>query len=486
MIAPLPRPSDRPELAPAAPPTVSVDQLGDRIAELSAHLQAATYRLLVLIREFDERDGWCAQGASTCAHWLSWRTGLDLGAAREKVRVARALADLPRIAAAMEQGEISYSKVRALTRVATAENEEELLAFARAGTAAHVERLIRAWRRVDRLEEAEIAERRRSQRYFRSYVDEDGMLVVRARLEPEAGAMLLKALDVAEDKMFRAAGGDDSAECSAGDSARDSAKDSARNSASTVPTPEADPCQRRADAMALLAESALGRGLRESEATTGGDHHQVVVHVDAEALPEGSEEGQAVLEGGTNVSAETSRRLACDSSKVEMRHARDGTTLDVGRKTRTVPPAIRRALAFRDRHCRFPGCGARICDAHHVEHWADGGATRLSNLVLLCRHHHRAVHEGGFKVLLHRDGAVEFFAPGGRKIEEVPAAAEVPTRAVDTLRSENVDRGIEIDAETGLPSWRGGPVDVGWAVQALRSVGPEGRRVSSVRGTLPR
>src|SRR5437660_9194547 len=135
------------------------DRLGDEIAELSAHLDAATARLLELIREFDARAGWNT-GFRSCAEWLSWRVGLDRGAARERVRVARALAALPRLAQALARGELSYAKVRALTRVATPETEERLLAVGRAGTAEHVERIVRGWRRVDRLAEAQEAARR--------------------------------------------------------------------------------------------------------------------------------------------------------------------------------------------------------------------------------------------------------------------------------------------------------------------------------------
>src|SRR2546422_4174008 len=126
-----------------------LDRLGDEIAELSAHLDAATAYLLDLIREFDARGGWNTSFRS-CAAWLSWRVGLDLGAARERVRVARALGTLPRLAHALAGGELSYAKVRALTRVATPETEERLLAVGKAGTAEHVERIVRGGRRVDR------------------------------------------------------------------------------------------------------------------------------------------------------------------------------------------------------------------------------------------------------------------------------------------------------------------------------------------------
>ena len=171
-------------LAPDGPR--STDGLGEAIAELAARLHAATYQLLVLLREFDERAGW-NNGFLSCAHWLRWRTGIDLGAAREKVRVAKALASLRLVSGAMQRGTISYAKVRALTRVATPENEAVLLDFAVAGTAAHVERFVRAWRRVDRVAAARETEVRHLRRELSTWVDDDGMVVVRGRLTPEIG-----------------------------------------------------------------------------------------------------------------------------------------------------------------------------------------------------------------------------------------------------------------------------------------------------------
>jgi hypothetical protein len=159
-------------------PIAEMDRLGDEIAELSAHLDAATAHLLELIREFDARGGW-NNGFRSCAHWLVWRVGLNLGAARERVRVARALGSLPRLADAIACGELSYAKVRALTRVATPETEERLLAVGRAGTACHVERIVRGWRRVDALAEARETTQRHKNRALQVYQDEDGMVVIR-------------------------------------------------------------------------------------------------------------------------------------------------------------------------------------------------------------------------------------------------------------------------------------------------------------------
>jgi hypothetical protein len=436
--------------APTAATTpTDLESLGERIAELSAHIQAATYQLLVMIREFDERGGW-GEGFRSCAHWLNWRAGFRLGAAREKVRVARALGGLPLISASMRKGEISFSKVRALTRVATAATEAELLDLARAGTAMHVERLVRAWRRVDRLAEMEHEERRQLGRSLSVHTDEDGMVVVRGRLTPEAGAALLRALDAAGEKLYEDRRG-------------------RRGAADDDSTAE----QRRADALGLVAESALAGGL---DPGTRGERYQVVVHVDAQALPAGSEQGESALEDGQHVTAETSRRLACDAAKVVMTHGADGQdgskrrVLDIGRRTRTVPPALRRALAHRDRGCRFPGCGLRLCDAHHVEHWADGGETKLHNLIQLCRRHHRAVHEEGFTVELTASGEARFRRPGGRVIEEAPALPAIAGDAAGGLARRLARRSIEVDPAASLPSWEGGRVDYNVAVQYLRGL----------------
>ena len=178
------------------------DDLGDTIAALATRLHAATYELLVLLREFDARSGW-NNGCLSCAHWLHWRTGIDLGAAREKVRVAKALPNVPRISAAMQRGQLSYAKVRALTRVATAENERSLLDLALAGNCAHVERVVRAWRRIDRVQAAREGETKHLHRQLSTWVGDDGMVVIRGRLTPEVGAVVQRALEAAADRLRR-------------------------------------------------------------------------------------------------------------------------------------------------------------------------------------------------------------------------------------------------------------------------------------------
>ena len=240
----LPDPAEAPDL----------DRLGNQIAELSARIQVATYELLCYLREFDRHHGW--EGFRSCAHWLNWRTGLDLGAAREKLRVAAALADLNHISAAMACGRLSYSTVRALTRVATPATEARLVAVACCATAAQVERLVRAWRQADRAAQPDAEQVRLASRALSTRVDDAGMLVLRARLTPEVGAVVLRALEAALEQVPAAAQEDE---------------------APTI-------AQRRADALGLVAESALAGAL---DAGSPGDRYQVAVHVAAETLAAG-------------------------------------------------------------------------------------------------------------------------------------------------------------------------------------------------------
>src|SRR5262249_38019687 len=165
------------------------------------------------------------------------------------------------------------------------------------------------------------------------------------------------------------------------------------------PTPSM--AQEQADSLALVAETALHHGL---EPGVTAERYQVVVHVDAPVLTDDDAPGASVLEDGTYVPAGSSRRLACDASRVVMRHDDQRRVVEIGARTRIIPPALRRALLHRDQGCRFPGCGMRFVQAHHIRHWANGGLTTLSNLALLCRRHHRAVHEDGYQVERQPDG----------------------------------------------------------------------------------
>jgi hypothetical protein len=266
------------------------------------------------------------------------------------------------------------------------------------------------------------------------------MYIVRGRLTPEVGALLMRAVEAANDALYR-----------------------------EQPVPELDSEEaarrRRADALGLLAERAMSAGLGDADGAgapisgTRAGRYQVVLHVDADTLDASAESGRSELEDGTRVSAETSRRVACDAGLVRVAHAPDGSVLDVGRRTRTIPPALRRALEVRDRGCRFPGCGSRFTDAHHVKHWADGGETSLSNCLLLCRFHHRLVHEGAWRVHWWGEGSPAFFDPrGGMHFEgrrRTPDLdLELDQHPVEALERENRARGINPDYRTAGARWK--------------------------------
>ena len=273
------------------------------------------------------------------------------------------------------------------------------------------------------------------------------MVVVRGRLEPEVGALLMQALAAARETLYQRA------RVSDGEGGRG-------NVSEEKPTR----AQRQADALALLAETALHH---ELDPGAPGERYQVVVHVDAPVLADPDQPGQSVLEDGARVSSETSQRLACDANRVVMRHDEEGRVVEIGARTRTIPPALRRALHHRDRGCRFPGCGVRFGQGHHLHHWAHGGQTTLSNLSLLCRRHHRAVHEEGYQVARGPDGALRFKRPDGRPLPEVPLPAAVPGDPVGALRARHDSDGLRLTARTACPGWLGERLDVGWAIDVL-------------------
>jgi hypothetical protein len=338
-------------------------------------------RWLELLGEFDRRLGWSDWGS--CAHWLAWRCGLDGRTAREHVRVARALNGLPLVRASFERGELSYAKVRALTRVSAPAKEDELLELAGELTASQLERALAAGCRVDPDAACAVQE---AERLSWGWAD-DGSLVFSGRLAPEDGALFAKALEAARERLWAAG------------------RDRAGGSAEPPVAPT------RVEALVAVADASLS-GTRER---SGGDRYQVVVHVDAAAL--GADAGgSSVLEDGPPLAVETVRRLACDASLVTLVE-RAGKPLGVGRKTRSIPPMLGRALRARDGCCRFPGCpNTRFLHAHHVRHWSNGGPTDLENLMLLCRRHHRLVHEGGWTI--DADGC--FRDPFGRRLASVP------------------------------------------------------------------
>jgi hypothetical protein len=419
------------------------DALEREITDLCAQINAAGYRLLQLIAELDDEAPWGAWGLQSCAHWLNWRCGIGMNAAREKVRVAHALKKLPLISASFSTGELSFSKVRAVTRIADPDNEKELLHLARYATAAQVEKLVRAYRGVERRAERENAEAQHDSRELNYYYDDDGSLVIRARLPAEEGAVVLQALNAAMD-------------------ARRAEQNEAETDDVTAVTsvPSESFAQRRADALTTLAETTLRHG---PESLSAAERYQVVVHVTAETLA-ADETGRCELEDGPGLALDTARRIACDSSLLHLTEDDAGNPLDIGRKTRAVSPAMRRALQSRDGGCRFPGCSHhRFVDAHHIQHWADGGDTSIDNLLLLCRHHHRLVHEHGFGVERTAGNGIRFSRPDGRVIDEHPQL--LSSGSVKGLQRRNRETGEAIDASNWIIP--GDTLDYGMAIEGL-------------------
>jgi Domain of unknown function (DUF222) len=291
--------------------SISLAELEAQITELAGHLNAANYRWLTLIGQFDRRNGWADGKLPSCAHWLNFKCGLNLGAARERIRVAHALTGLPKIAASMARGELSYSKVRALTRVACETTEESFLMIALHGAAHHVERLVRGYRRAQDAEELSREAQQHTHRSVRYGFAEDGSLILKARLPALAGALLIEALDAALERV------------------PDHEISAEREEECTLSFEH-----RRADALAAVAESYLAASDTASDTAS----HTA---------------GRCEIENGPALPAETVRRLTCDASLLHLLENEHGEPLDVGRKTRSIPPAIRRALNSRDGGWRF-------------------------------------------------------------------------------------------------------------------------------------
>jgi hypothetical protein len=457
---------------------VPLERLEARICSLAGRLAASTCEWLRLIAEFDRRKGWAQWGVVSCAHWLSWACSVAVGAAREYVRVATALVRLPLLDAAFASGRLSYSKVRALTRVADRVDEQTLLDQGLVHTASQLERVVRGYRKAEGIG---LEQRRR--RRARWFWDEDGMLVVSARLTADEGAIVVAALQQAQQEVFVssrpcAANGEEppGAEIKVGDLA-DGSGDCASRDDETDDGEDRDAVSA-ADALVAMARSALAAGPVDS---SGDDQHLVVLHADVgifadassspEDQPGSSGELLCQIENGPGVDRSTAERIACDSAVVAVLHAaKPGELLRLGRKTRKMSAALRRALRIRDGGCQFPGCHRqRHLQAHHVVHWLHGGPTDLDNLVLLCGRHHRAIHEEGFTVSWSADPGDG--RTGGGWVFRRPDKVLVPFGGLDQLHRDNppednpaednpaednpAEPNEPMDPERIRPGWRG-------------------------------
>ena len=378
----------------------SLDQLEEEIVSLAARINATEYEFLVLVREFDLRQGWKAYKLNNCAEWLAYKCGIETGTAREKVRVARALFDLPVTSAAFQEGQLSYCKARALTRIATPQTEEKLVDYALTATVQQVDNHCAALRNVHRELSTPDVNRLHKQRYLSRSFHSDGSMTISVELPKESGELVMKALEYAMAELEtgdRAESNDENQQADYGD-----ALEAAYFRDDSKPKNDESLFQRQADALVKMAQGYLAGGKEKASCTA--DHYQVVVHVDENAL-RGTPNGDSK----SDLPIERVRRLCCDSAVVTVTENEKGDPLHVGRKHRIVQPALRRALVARDRCCRFPGCTHdKWLDAHHVEHWADGGETSLDNTIMLCTTHHRLLHEGGFCMRRASDGEIIF------------------------------------------------------------------------------
>ena len=385
------------------PIDISSDKLAREITSLVTHIHAATARLLSLVYEFDKRNQAHELGMRSTAHWLHWQCGISLGAAREKVRTAAALAELPLINTAFHKGELSYSKVRALTRICTREKEAMFLNIGLCGSASQVERIVKKYRQIERTQSSSAAMHQYQSRELNTYWDDDGALIINGRLTAEQGVLFLKTLEAGVEQV---------------------------NVEQSCPDEDVSMAAKRADALLMIAEIHLSNLGKSAVLSNTADRYQVVISVPAETLLEDTlsstePEKHPCFEPGPPIAVDTARRLTCDAALIPMLESafggNKGEPLNIGRKTRTIPPAIRRALHKRDGGCRFPGCtsGVRYTDAHHAKHWSDGGETSMENLVLVCRYHHRQLHEGGYRIAPAADGTFVFIKPNNETFPNV-------------------------------------------------------------------
>lgn len=360
----------------ATPHLVAIDELDRNILTLCTRINAETYELLVMVREFEQRGGYLKWGFDNMAEWLAWRCDLSMATAREKVRVAQALAHLPRVSEAFSTGELAYSKVRSLTRVVNAANEQELVDFALRNTAAQVADRCRELR-MGIPASVGIAERAFAKRSL--YIRRDherAMLSINVELPLEAGELIEKALDKARD-------------------------DECLKVPDLVDTSWS---KRQADAFVTMVKAYLAG---DGDGKGSSDNYLVNVHVEQSAL--------AGNGGRSSLPIESVKRLCCDGKAVVMTETEEGQPLSIGRKSRIVPTSVERAVRARDHDCCvFPGCkNRRFLHCHHVEHWANGGETGLDNLMLLCTKHHALVHEGGFRIQKNFRDEWAFYRPDG-------------------------------------------------------------------------
>ena len=470
-----------------AEPERDTREIAQELGTLAATLAATTCRFLMLLAEFDRREGWAEQGVSSSSQWLSWRCGMSATTAREQVRVARKLAGLPLTVEQFAAGRLSYSKVRAITRVASADTEVELLEIAASATANQLDRFVAGVATATGVRDVNV---RHSLRYLSFRTEDDGSVSFSGRCSPEDGAAILERLRLVQEYLART----DTAE----------SEHSTDEPVASWDDPGVARGRALIDAFVLLCEeSSVGSDAEPTsmEEAIGSRRSETVLHVTLEEITEAAAAGHARsasaealhelshhacaqappgdtevrigprLEMGAALHPTTARRLCCDSGLLLSVHepgdhragrvsvvpnARKGRSLALGRRRRLASRAQLRALWDRDHGCRFAGCERRrYLHAHHIRHWADGGPTDLTNLVLLCGHHHRLLHEGGYTIALHGD-VVTIRDASGSRLPMVP-----PLPEPSAVLAPEVSRP---DGLLPLDTVNGGPLELEYAV----------------------
>ena len=469
------------QTSPIANPVTkrNIDDLEEEIISLSKHMNQDEYRFLVMVREFDIRQGWRAYQFNNCAEWLNMKCGISPGTAREKVRVALALLDLPQCSEGFAKGELSYSKVRAMTRAANVFNEATLVDYALKATAHQVEEHCRRLRNADRRQSTPDARRAWQARSLKRTCHPDGMMSIYVELPREQGELVMKALemamaadagDTADEayQMYAAAGQGDKVNEKAGVAVGQTgnttnltnkagqlhatgkedvmAGDTVGHTGNTADLANKASQTHAAagkDGQAHAAEKAAvdKAGQADGSSQAKSDNYQVVVHVDAAALQDKG--------GKSDLPVESVRRIACDADLVAVTRDAKGNLLNLGRKHRVVSPQLKRALLARDKCCTYPSYShEQFLEAHHVMHWADGGETSLDNTRLICNRHHRLLHEGGFTIHKNFAGEWYFKTAEGKVLPEAPMYKPVE---YDSSRDEILEDPNKVKEPRVLP-----------------------------------
>ena len=411
---------------PTALAALPLERLEAELCAWSANLAAGEYRWFALLAEFDRRLGWQQWECHSCVAWMSWQLGLDARTARVKLRVAHALAISPLIAEQMRQGRLSYSKVRAITRIAEPANEASLVEIALAGTTAHVERVVAGYRRALPPDDEASDDVQWAKRALHVRHNEDRTITLTVTIPAATAMEVLSAVDHFAPR------------------------------AGIEPDGErASLAARRADAVVAMAGAALTA--TDDQLTSNRPRYLVHLHTgdeQQEAHAEGRE-GEMVV----GVSDATTERLCCDADQETVAHGDEDRVVAVSDRSSVIRGRLRRLVQLRDRVCRVPGCNHRARrEIHHLHHRGHGGTNHIDNLLLVCAYHHHRLHEGGWQAHRSLDGTIEFTLPNGRTL---PATLVAPQGSADAVRAH------AREASDGRCQWQGDRLDLDWTLMTL-------------------